>query len=179
MDISRITLDEYSKTLQYLRNTKGDDIIDNDTVEHAERLVSELVNSATEKIRLYTTRFCEEFYNRAMVKQAFSTAAERGVIINILSKDGIEETNSALIEYKTFFKNNIVSKQVSGDVILNLEEDITLNNFMLIDEAGLRYEQQEMPADGCKELKNVNARGAFNRPNEVKLLATSFDSSFN
>ncbi|UFS62742.1 hypothetical protein LOH54_01120 [Sulfurimonas sp. HSL-3221] len=180
MKIEELSLNDYKELLGYLSKTQSDSLIDNDSVEHAAILVSELVKSATKEIRLFTTSFCEEFYNRSDVINAFESAAEKKVQFQIISRKPLHE-NPAYAAYNDLFQERVSVKTLSTGIVIANEDDASermeLNNFMIIDKRGIRYEQGSIETP-CNGLKNVNARGTFNRPVDAELFVDAFDKAW-
>jgi hypothetical protein len=158
-----------------MSSRQTDDLIDNDTVNHAHILVSELVKSAKKTIKLYTNSFCEEFYLDKNVMKAFVTAKENGILLKIISENDIT-SNKAYIEYKKLYNDKIENKEYSEDIIAQFDSDnnLPLNNFMIIDDRGIRYEQ-EKKEDICENIKDIRARATFNRPKDIKPFVSAFD----
>lgn len=175
MNVKELTLEQYKALVTYLKDEKRHDVIDNDTVEHASILVQALVESAKEKIRLHTTSFCEDFYSRPEIKNAFQEASERNIEMDIISRNDLDE-NSVFQEYQTMFPNLHITTLPEGIKVEHENEIITLNNFMLIDHNGIRYEQGPKETK-CENLMNVNARATFNRPSDVEFFIKNFDNA--
>ncbi len=174
-----MTLIDYEKAVKNMAKNQTNDLADNDTVNHAYILVSELVKTAEKTIRLYTNSFCEEFYENEKILEAFRLASDNKVKFNIISENNISK-NKAYIEYKAIFKqDNIQNIQNSQPITAEINsKEVVLNNFMTIDNKGIRYEQEKKD-DICNNIKNIRARGTFNRPDDVEPFVVAFDIAFN
>lgn len=179
MKLAGIKLVDYETIVKDMARKDSNELIDNDSVHHAHILVSELVNSAKKSIKLYTNSFCQEFYLNERVLQAFEDAAKRKISLQILSEHDITE-NGALKKYKEIFADNIIKEKIAkGELKATFAPDSTtvLNNFMIIDAKGIRYEQ-EKKEDICLNMRDIKARATFNRPEDVAPFVKSFDANF-
>ncbi len=174
MNIANMTLIDYEILVKNMADRQTDDLVDNDTVNHARILVSELVNSAERTIKLYTNSFCEKFYLDTNVKEAFSNAKNNGVSLEIISENDIS-SNEAYEEYKKIYET-INYKHYSKDIFAKFDSNdkVLLNNFMIIDDKGIRYEQ-EKKKNICENIEDIRARATFNRPNDVKPFVDTFN----
>lgn len=172
IDVLDMKLLDYETVVKKMAKENSKDLIDNDTGEHAKILVSTLVDNSKNTIKIYTYSFCETFYLYEKVINAFREAAKRGVVLQIISQTNLTG-NKALEVYKEIFAGKLNIKETPIDKLeLN---NIHLNNFMIIDNQGIRYEQ-ENNYDICENLGNIKARGTFNRENEIKPIADVFDA---
>lgn len=174
MSAIKLSLGQYEELVKFMSQTESQDVIDNDTVEHASILVKALVESSKKEIRLFTTSFCPAFYNREEIKSAFVSAAQNDVTLRIISRYPLD--NGAFEEYNKFFPNGIDAR-IAKDGILDDEQN-PLNNFIIIDNVGLRYEQGELCTPCGEEIKDVKARASFNRPQAAEFFIAKFDDSF-
>lgn len=174
MNIANMTLIDYEILVKNMADRQTDDLVDNDTVNHARILVSELVNSAEKTIKLYTNSFCEKFYLDTNVKEAFTNAKKNNdVSLEIISENDIS-SNEAYEEYKRIYET-IRYKHYSKDIFAKFNSNtVSLNNFMIIDDKGIRYEQ-EKKENICENIEDIRARATFNRPNDVRPFVDAFN----
>lgn len=176
--IANMKLIDYETIVQNMSKENSSELVDNDTVEHAKILVSELVNSSKESIKLYTNSFCENFYLNEKVLKSFEEAANRNVKFYIIAETNVEN-NTAINKYKELFNSDslVIKDSVSEPLTMeNLGKEITLNNFMIIDDKGIRYEQ-ENKKNICQNIQNIKARGTFNRKEDVKPFVEVFNKN--
>lgn len=173
MNIANMTLIDYKILVKNMADKQTDDLVDNDTVDHARILVSALVNSAKKTIKLYTNSFCKNFYLDENVKKAFINAKKNNVSLEIISENDIS-SNEAYEEYKNIY-NTIKYKRHSEKIFAKFNSNsVLLNNFMIIDDKGIRYEQ-ERKNNICEDIEGIRARATFNRPNDVKPFVDAFN----
>jgi sugar-specific transcriptional regulator TrmB len=175
MSAIKLSLTQYEELVKFMSLTESQDIIDNDTVEHASILVKALVESSKKEIRLFTTSFCPAFYNREEIKAEFESAAKRDVTLRIISRNLIDN-NNAFDDYNQFFSKGI-KVCIAPDGILDDEQN-QLNNFIIIDNVGLRYEQGDLCTPCGETISDVKARASFNRPQAAEFFIAKFDASF-
>jgi len=175
MSAIKLSLAQYEELVKFMSLTESQDIIDNDTAEHASILVKELVKSSKKEIRLFTTSFCPAFYSRIEIKNEFESAAKRGVSLRIISRQQINK-NDVFDSYTQLFKNGI-EFHIAPNGILDDEQN-QLNNFIIIDNLGLRYEQGDLCTPCGETISDVKARASFNRPQAADFFIAKFDASF-
>lgn len=175
MNKIKLSLVQYEELVKYMRLTKSQDLIDNDTLERASILVKELLKSSKKEVRLFTTSFCSAFYNREEIKAEFESAAKRDVTLRIISRNLID-SNNAFDDYNQFFSKGIKVCN-APDGILDDEQN-QLNNFIIIDNVGLRYEQGDLCTPCGETISNVKARASFNRPQAAEFFVARFDALF-
>lgn len=180
ISIANMKLIDYETIVKKMSRENSSELIDNDTVEHAKILVPELVNSSYHSIKLYTNSFCSNFYLSDKVKEAFYSAKERNVQLEIIAETNLDD-NEALEEYKNIFGNDLKLKSNYSEKLtmkLANNETIDLNNFMIIDDKGIRYEQENRE-NICENIKDIKARATFNRPEDVKPFVEIFNTAIN
>lgn len=174
--ITTMKLIDYETIVKKMKEENSADLVDNDTVEHAKILVSELVNSSQKSIKLYTNSFCKEFYLSEKVFSVFKDASNRGIKLDVLAEKNLSD-NEAIKEYKTLFGCKFFLKDSVAPLQMEIADNkhITLNNFMIIDEKGIRYEQENR-ANICNNIQDIKARGTFNRPKDIEPFIKVFNN---
>lgn len=172
---SRMTISDYQRELVRLRTESSNTVFDNDQFDHAKILISELANMASSEINIYSTAFCDTFFNDPTVEHAFKEAAKRGVQLNVITAlDTETEASNAysksLLHYKNIFSENGVEIRSGLKLTYNAdneEQTYLFNNFMVVDGKGLRYEKDyfDFTIDcHIDQRQDMQANGCFNDP---------------
>lgn len=174
MNIKQISIAEYENVVVRMAKDKTNDFVDNDTIQHAKILVHHLVNSAEDTIKIYTNEFYDKFYLDEKIMEAFNKAYNNDIKLFLISKKDITE-NNAFIKYADIFNSNFKHCNHSEDITIMISDNKhVLNNFMVIDDNGIRYEQEKKTST----YDNIQAKATFNSPNDVKPFVDAFDAIF-
>ncbi|RLA84034.1 MAG: hypothetical protein DRG78_02675 [Epsilonproteobacteria bacterium] len=177
MKIDGMKLIDYDILVKKMAIEQTNDLVDNDTINHAAILVSELVKTAKTSIKLYTDSFCKDFYSKEIVRDSFIEAAKKNIKLEIIADNCLARNNILATAYKDAFAENLMYKDnisVPIKATFSFGEAI-LHNFMIIDDRGIRYEQEKKD-DICNNLEDVKARATFNRPEDVKPFLEAFNN---
>ncbi|RLA82540.1 MAG: hypothetical protein DRG78_06910 [Epsilonproteobacteria bacterium] len=172
MDINR-----YSKFIDKLIINRDGFVFSNDSVEHAAVAFEKLIGQSKYEIRLYTSKLCDSFFMKGSVYSAFKKASDNNIKLSILVQASERECKDnkyndiSKKEYEEIFKDNFTIKY---DINLETEEDGLLNNFLLIDSSGIRYEQEGTIED-CNNIDNVKAKCSIGADGAVKYFSDIFD----
>ena len=149
---------EYRSLAQSLFNKNKDYEIINSNLDHAMFLSFLLIKKAENKIRIFTKRINETFFNDQMIKREFDLAMARGVEIHIIVSNECEDDFSE-------FKNK------EGITIHKLKEESSIkNHFLLSDNFSFRIEEEHTDDD----LKEGRIKG-FANFNDQELVAKISD----
>lgn len=190
MKLFQMTIADYQRELTRLREESSTTIFDNDQFDHAKILISELADMATYEINIYSTAFCDTFFNDSKVLNAFNEAAKRNVKLNVITSlntkvlDNPEYSNT-LHTYEEMFKNNGIKVHV-GTPLEYIDADTRnkeqFNNFMVVDGKGIRYEKALFTfSTDCHRTprKEMQANGCFNDPEIAAALNNCFFDALN
>jgi len=173
----------YKQLLAILREKDSQQLIRNDSVGHATVLVQNLVEHAEKEILLYSSSFCEEFYLKEEILEAFKKKKDLSVKVIIHYKfDEAEDSvgqNKTIARYNEILGDHVKIKFMNAEDNLKIE-DISLNNFLVADEKGFRYEKSEPSKEACvsKGILPTPAVGSLNDPALSKELAEAFNKKF-
>lgn len=184
-----MTIADYQRELTRLREESSATIFDNDQFEHAKILISELAEMATSEINIYSTAFCDTFFNDSKVLHAFTEAANRNVKLNVITSMEVTQIGSPTYSasfntYKTLFSDNV--KIATGKPLEYIDIDTRqqhqFHNFMVVDGKGIRYEKELFTfSTDCHRTprKQMQANGCFNDPEIAAALNNCFFDALN
>lgn len=179
--LTDLPLPLYRLKLAEYREMSSTKVFDNDTFDNAKVLMSQLVAMANETIKIHTTAFCDTFFEDAEVKEAFHQAAQRNVKLFIVSREKL--LGKEIKAYREIFQENFFLQEAIPLSYSIEGEKYCLNNFTVIDDIGVRYEQSLYEISdtlNChkEKRKNMPADGCFNFPEWAKDLTSYIDPLF-
>ena len=151
----------------------------NDTVSHAKALFEELLDRATETVRIKSSMFCKEFYKDKELLDKFKDVAEKKEVkVKILVANIENEINDQeLMEEYNRIKNVEVKKT---------DKPFSYNDFMIVDQHSFRYELENFNEEACEgdNVKDIKSIALFNADKDkshmkrIELLTNSFETVF-
>lgn len=119
----------YRAVFQRMLQVRSPRIIQNDSTSHALVLIEELLNAATGTVYVYCMKLDEKVWGNVRVLAALTSALNRGVKFNVLTREKVSNENPA---YKV-----LTEKQASVSVA---ESSPAAENFIVVDERAFRLE---------------------------------------
>ncbi len=177
--LTKLPISIYKDILKKYRLEESNVLFDNDTHEHAKALISELAKSAKDNglIQIHSTVFCNTIFDSLEVKEALRDASTRGVRLEVKTIATKDKLGAAINTYSNIFMDNF---KLTENVKIFDAQNEQLNNFMVVDKTGLRYEQELYPLENMQECHNqprpnMNAIACFNDIENAGALSSFFE----
>lgn len=190
MKKNKIMFDEhipaYTYLLDIIREKNSDQLIRNDSFEHAKVLAGNLFTHAKEEILIYTSSFCEEFYLNPEIFNTFQDIKNKDINVKVLIYFEVTEEEEekigqkkSLNEYSALLGDKFQYKYLKNSDHLRKEEQI-INNFIVVDGISFRYEKKEPSRAGCLSSERIytKAIGSINDQETANYLIQAFNQSF-
>lgn len=175
-------MQNYKKLLKELRESKSSAFIYNSSRDHANLIISELIDLAKDSILLYTSGSDITFYKKIKdssilqqkknlsVKILFDDTAHKDEFINMFpqAKDYCYCRNNNLSDFSLVFEEKEI-KELELD-----PEYARIRHFMTVDKIAFRMEVPHVPG-----AENVEAIAGLNRPKICESLIATFDMLIN
>jgi len=176
----------YTYLLDVIRKKNSDQLIRNDSFEHAKVLAGNLFTHAKKEILIYTSSFCEEFYLTPEIFNTFQSIKNKDISVKVLihfevtdEEEKIIGQKKALEEYKSILNDKFEFKYLQNSDHVRKEDNI-INNFIVVDGIAFRYEKKEPTRIGCISNERVytKAIGSINDQETANYLIQAFNQFF-
>lgn len=134
----------YRSAFERMWDAKSADQISNGKAEHAAAVLAVFFSKAEQRVNVFCRNLSRAVYDDPAVLSAFTNAARKGVLVEIIVQERVEDGSAFLKLYNEM-------KETKATVSVHLHEDISEKsirdlpyNFAYVDNRAYRFEENHM-----------------------------------